>query len=214
MQGNYTKNFTSKELDFFLVLCVKLHECNSDKVALDLHELRSFSQYKRNGLKTFCNFIVNINQKLQLIGSKAVSGDRTVQKIIFYYFDTDYQNDKLTVAVNPEFTLLFRNYTYGDCSEKFIKDFLALRSKYSKNLYRILNQYKKSGVWQVSVDELRNSLGIPSSCTLSNIFPKFITPSIKEIASVSNYKDLSCTTLKKSDSTHRTVGYRFTFTPI
>nr|WP_240488078.1 replication initiation protein [Enterococcus ureasiticus] len=50
-----------------------------------------------------------------------------------------------------------------ECYLFFLEEFVSLKKKYSKNLYRILKQFEKKGYWEVPIETLTFLLGIPKN---------------------------------------------------
>ena len=205
------RDFTAAEIDVFMTLCAKVKENECRKVTMDLRELKQLSEYQKNGIENFRMFILNLNRKIQSISYEISSGSKTIQFVLFPYFETDISNMTLTVAVNPEFAFLLNDFAFGNWTKFYLKEITTLRSKYSKNLHRCLRQYTRFGWWQTSLREIRNRLGIPESSNSKNLFSKYIGPAIKELVHKAYYKHIKCIPIKSSDQSHKIEGYRFEF---
>ena len=62
-----------------------------------------------------------------------------------------------------------------------LQEFNALASSYSKNMFRLLKQYKSTGFYKVSIEEFRRLLDIPESYNMSKISVKVLDPIEKEL---------------------------------
>ncbi len=61
-----------------------------------------------------------------------------------------------------------------------------LKSTYSKNMFRILKQYKHIGYMKIKIDDFRERLDIPKSYRMSNINQFILSPIIKELLPIFN----------------------------
>lgn len=107
-----------------------------------------------------------------------------VEKFILFTGYKINKNDKLVdITINAQY-----QYILNELSKNFtvfeLQEFNALVSSYSKNMFRLLKQYKSTGFYKVSIEEFRRLLDIPESYNMSKISVKVIDPIEKEL---SNY---------------------------
>ena len=89
-----------------------------------------------------------------------------------------------------------------------LKEYTELQSKYTKNLYRQLQQFKKTGIYVVEVEYLRHILDIPDSYDMRKITQKIISPAIKSLSTI--FKDLKIEKIREGRSIKQ---LRFVFKP-
>lgn len=98
----------------------------------------------------------------------------------FYsFFKVDYENRKLTLAVNP----LAYNYVNG-LTENYttakLNNIIATGSTYSARLHSLLSQYKFTGWYTVDVDELKFLMDCPKSYTTPKFNKRCLEPAVEE----------------------------------
>ncbi len=62
-----------------------------------------------------------------------------------------------------------------------------LKSTYSKNMFRLLKQYKHTGYLKIHIDDFRNRLDIPKSYRMTDINKNVFKPIIIELGSIFKY---------------------------
>lgn len=79
-----------------------------------------------------------------------------------------------------------------------LRIFGALRSKYSKRIYKMLSQFKSTGIMRISVEELKKRLKLLDPKTGKEVFLKDWTTFVKKVLEVAQreineFSDLRCT---------------------
>ena len=69
-----------------------------------------------------------------------------------------------------------------------------LKSTYSKNMFRLLKQYKHTGYMKIKVEDFRDRLDIPDSYRMSNINQFVLKPIINELSPI--FKNLNINKIK------------------
>ncbi|MGX0635473.1 plasmid replication initiation protein, partial [Staphylococcus hominis] len=73
------------------------------------------------------------------------------------------------------------NEITADFTKFELKEMTQLKSTYSKNMFRLLKQYKHTGYFKIHIDDFRERLDIPDSYRMTHINQKVLTPIIKEL---------------------------------
>lgn len=98
-----------------------------------------------------------------------------------YTDDTHKELVSMSIKVNPDF-----KYLLQDMSKQFtafsLLQFKAIRSKYSKTIFRLLSQYSYTGMFRMQYDEFRELLGVPTAYSYREFNCFILKPSIKEIS--------------------------------
>ena len=117
----------------------------------------------------------------------------------------------MTVSVNPKF-----KYVLNDLTKNFTKfelsEYVSLNGRYSKLLYQHLKQYRKTGWWQVSLEDIRHELSIPDTYLNKHIMDKVIKPSIEVIKTCKGFADLKVEVIQSPRRGRAVEGYKFTWT--
>ena len=139
---------------------------------------------------------------------------KVVQFVLFPTFEIDLSRQLLSVEVHQKFAYLLNQLT-GDYTSIELQQSTALKSTYSKGIYKKLRKYRDIGVWQSTVEEFREYLDVPVSFKQTHIDARVINPAIAELSGF--FLNLKCTKMYKKSTTGRgrpsVVGYKFTFRP-
>lgn len=162
------------EMDlFFAILSVLAKEkVLSVKIPFDLLN-RAAEIYSRKYSKARQkNFFENLGNKLTDLKAVALTdnineSDKKRGKIIFMplwsKFVIDFDKEVVIANLNPEFANYFFDIELGRGFSQFeLAEFITLKSKYSKTLFRQFIQMFR-GEWTVGMDQLREILNIPDS---------------------------------------------------
>lgn len=207
------RNFTENDFNLFMCLCARLRDLGDEKQVYDYAYLMDMIGWdKRQRIELFHDEIRRMTEKLRQIGGVIdVSPDEFVTFNLFETFRGNKQKRCLTVSVNPEF-----KYVLNDLTKNFtrfeLREYVNLNGRYSKLLYQHLKQYRKTGWWQVPLEELRHELSIPDSMPTMNIMSKVISPSMEIIRTCKGFGDLQVSVLRSSRRGRKVEGYKFSWT--
>ena len=196
-------NLSKKSMDIFMALCFKMKNRGVKHIVMDFSEVKNLSGYKHNGDKDK-NFIIDIESMtdpLLSVNSKIIAKKKDGKTVIYKFdlFPTFIINEStqtLEVGVNPDFQWLlneFENYTSLD-----LEEIVAFKSKYTKNLYRLLRQWKSvgklivgNGGQEPSIEDFRKKIGVKDSYTTKEMLRSCIDVAVREInASDGSIKNL------------------------
>ena len=101
--------------------------------------------------------------------------------------DNDYMTEEnfselegLTLQINPEFAYLVNELTKN--FERFeLEEFIALNGIYTKTLYRLLKQFRKTGNKIFKWDEFARIMDIPANYKMCNIDQRILKPALEEL---------------------------------
>ena len=185
------KGFTEKDLDVFMAICSRMRDLGETKQVFDYDYLMDLINFDRSqNIKVFHQSLQKMNRKLMQI-NLTIALREGVEKdtVLFPEFVRDLNKRTLTVRVDKDCLNLLNNL--GKNFTRFeLAEYVKLDGRYAKLLYQHLKQYRKSGWWQVSIEELRKELAIPQSIPARNITNKIIDPSIEVIKTSTGFKDL------------------------
>lgn len=204
------KGFTTTDLNFLMFLCNKLRDKDISEITVSFEELRVKTGYKQTSINKFVNDLERMNKKLMEITCRLKTESKIIMFVLFPTFEIDIENQQLVVSVNPKFKFilneLIKNFTRVELHE-----FVVLESKYTKNLYRLLKQYRSTGHYEVDIEKFRNVMDIPESYTNRDVMSKVINISLKELAGY--FQNLKCIPKYARKRGKPVTGYIFTFVP-
>lgn len=170
----------AKELDLFMCICYKMRDKGLDNVVISFSDLRELSSYKtKNSNKDLILELTKANSKLLEFQFIVEKGSKLYHRTLFKEFITDTQECTLTVSVWEE-----TRYILNDISNNFtrfeLNEFIKLESKYSKRLYKLLKQYRTTGYYYTSKEQLYKDLDIPESYANNDFNKRALKPAIEE----------------------------------
>ena len=158
--------FEKKELDLFFSICQKLKEKGTKSIQLDFSELKELSSYTNKDLDVFISDLKSTYDKMLKLDFTIGNDPHNFTKFnLFNEYTVSAQTKTVTIATNEKFSYILNEinpYTKFELLE-----FVSLKSKYSKNIFKKLKQYTrtyesdyKTLFWEVSVEEFRRLLDI------------------------------------------------------
>ncbi len=118
----------------------------------------------------------------------------------------------LDVQLNDSYQYLLNNLGMGGQYTSFkLLEFQRVRGKYAKTLYRLLKQYKSTGILSVKWSQFRELLDIPKDYKMENIDQKVLTPSLKELKKIYPFEHLSYKKERRSHDRRKVTHIDFYF---
>ncbi|MFP6078075.1 replication initiation protein [Helicobacter pylori] len=118
----------------------------------------------------------------------------------------------LEIQLNDSYQYLLNNLGMGGQYTSFkLLEFQRVRGKYAKTLYRLLKQYKSTGILSVEWSQFRELLDIPKDYKMENIDQKVLTPSLKELRKIYPFEHLSYKKERKSHDRRKVTHIDFYF---
>lgn len=207
------KGFTAVDFNFLMMLCSKMRDKRTNILEFTFTELKRITDYPtKNSTKRFVSDILRMNDKLMSMKCLLKKDDEIFQFVLFPTFSLNEKKEILTVSVNERFMFILnditRNFTRFE-----LEQFVKIESKHAKNLYRLLKQYRTTGILEIVLNDFREKMDCPESYTNKHVMDKIIKPSIKELREKKYFHNLQCTTKYAHKRGKPVIGYKFTFTP-
>lgn len=182
------RNFTAIEFDLLMTICSKMREKETDTIIFTFEQLQKLSKYDyHQGMEKFVKDLKSTYNKLiKLDFSYCPDEDRFIQFVLFTWYEINKSKKTIEVGVNPKFTWVLNNLT-SKFTRFELDEFLGLKSKYSKDIYRLCKQYRATGVWRISVKEFRELLDIPESYSISMLEARVLQPAMQELSEICEY---------------------------
>lgn len=206
------QRFGQVDFDFFMVLCSKMNSSDDDIVSIPFWEFKELSGYSQKTTEErFVNDLRSMNYKQLLSTGEVRAGNKIRQFVLFVEFEIDPDEKVITARVNEKYRYILKEIT-RNFTRFELQEFVSLDSKYSKTLYRLLKQYRTTGVYITTLEEFKRLMSVPKSYTNMRIYDKIIKPAIKTLQSY--FKNLTCQVEYERGKRGRPVkGYKFVFTP-
>ncbi|MFP6310492.1 RepB family plasmid replication initiator protein [Helicobacter pylori] len=118
----------------------------------------------------------------------------------------------MDIQLNTGYNYLLNNLGMGGQYTSFnLLEFQRVRGKYAKTLYRLLKQYKSTGILSVEWSQFREILDIPKDYKMENIDQKVLTPALKELHKIYPFEHLSYKKERKSHDKRKVTHIDFYF---
>ena len=170
------RKFTALDLDLLMAIAQRMRNKGTDEVTFTFEELRRLAHIEKNLTNAqLAERIIGVNDRLLACRFRFQNGSKTIQFTLFSAFETDHKANTLLAAVNPRFSFLLNDLTSGFTRFE-LAEFTGLKSSYAKECYRRLKQYRKTGLWRVSLKEFRELLDVPESYRVTDVNRKVLKP--------------------------------------
>lgn len=176
------RNFTSVELDLFFAMCNKLKEQQSSTLHLSFNDLKDISKYNHNqrNNKRFVEDLQQVYDKMLQITYKRESEDVIERFVLFNHYKIHKSEKYLEISTSPQLVHILNSIT-ADFTKFELEEVVSLKSSYSKNMFRLLKQYKHTGFLKFKIEDFRDRLDIPKSYQMNDINKRVLKPIIEEL---------------------------------
>lgn len=177
------KKFNQRELNIFFSICAFMKDKGDSTITFSYDEIKQMANLNVPTNQVFEELLESTYDKLLQLKIGYVNKDIVEKFILFTGYKINKTDKLVNITINAQY-----QYILNELSKNFtvfeLQEFNALVSSYSKNMFRLLKQYKSTGFYKVSIEEFRRLLDIPESYNMSKISVKVIDPIEKEL---SNY---------------------------
>ena len=177
------KKFNQRELNIFFSICAFMKDKGDSTITFSYDEIKQMANLNVPTNQVFEELLESTYDKLLQLKIGYVNKDIVEKFILFTGYKINKTDKLVDITINAQY-----QYILNELSKNFtvfeLPEFNSLVSSYSKNMFRLLKQYKSTGFYKVSIEEFRRLLDIPESYNMSKISVKVIDPIEKEL---SNY---------------------------
>lgn len=190
------KDFNSIEYNLLMSICSKMKEKNLEIIEFTFEQLKELSSYDNTqNTKKFVSDLKKTYKKLINLDFKIETEDKIIGFVLFSKYEIDLNKKTVKIGVNPEFKFILNDFT--KLYTRFeLQEFIDLKSKYSKECYRLLKQFKSTGIWKTTIDDFRYLLDIPENYKMSDINKRVLNPILEELSPI--FKNLDIEKIKKT----------------
>ena len=207
------RKFTSEELNLLMTIFHKLRDQSINILEYSFYDLKKLINLEKNmTTREFANTIMNVNKKLLALNYTYRVKNIIIQMAIFKTFRIDLDNQKLIISLNEDFRFLLNDFN-REWTRFELEEFVNLKSSYTKEFYRRMKQFKKTGFWKCSIEEFRNLLDIPEKYRITDIDAWVLKPIKKELGEEYNLKIEKKYGFPGGRGRSRVVGFEFRFSP-
>ena len=192
--------FTELEQNLLFGVLVKCREQNSGvEIELKADDLMGFINQRKNTTKQdLLDIAVKLRENFfKLDFSRLKQKTETNEicdeyynlfsffKIYYYEKNETHQNDylsRIVLKVNDDFAYLLHEFTNGLHTQFELEEFLYLRGKYPKILYRLLKQFRVKGYFIAIWQNFKEQMGIPPSFSNEKIETLILKPCVEKLS--------------------------------
>lgn len=208
------RTWTAEEMNFFFAILCKLKDNGTTSIVLGKDQLSELARYAGEHNMRLYDVLERLGRhvlEMKYIEKTSHSIDIMA---LFQRFKVDCNKDfskiNVTVRVSEEFEYIL-NRLNANFTKFELEEFVKLKSTYSKQMYRLLKQWKTIGEKVYSTEELRYLLNVPKSYKTSHIADRVLKPIQKELNPY--FRNLNISSIKKHAKGNPVIGYQFTWTP-
>lgn len=224
---NLTK-WNSEEMNILFTIFRELKDRGTEVVKLDKGDFLPLIERNGHRIERFLSTLSELQSKISSLTymerSNIISknGKRAIQlraMPIFADFqivveDEDYEiNGEYSIYGRIEVSKHFEyiiNKLNGNFTQWELEEFYRVQSKYSKNIYRLLKQFRSTGLRIIPMDEFRVLTGIPESYRQRDIDKRVLQTAHKDLEDF--FPNLKITK-QKQEKGNKVTHIKFTFTP-
>ncbi len=113
----------------------------------------------------------------------------------------------LDVQLNDSYQYLLNNLGMGQYTSFNLLEFQQVRGKYAKTLYRLLKQYKSTGILSVKWEQFREFLDIPKNYDMRSVDNFVLKIALKELRKIYPFEHLSYKKERRNSHDRRKVTH-------
>ncbi|HFF1090892.1 TPA: replication initiation protein [Staphylococcus aureus] len=181
------RRFTATEINLFFAMCNKLKEQDTNTLRLSFGELKKLSNYspKTRNINRFANDLDNVYKKMLNLTIRYEDDDVIERFVLFNHYRIHKREQYLEISTSSNLKHILNSIT-NNFTKFELKEMTRLKSTYSKNMFRLLKQYKHTGYLKIHIDDFKNRLDIPKSYRMTDINKNVFKPIIIELGSIFN----------------------------
>ncbi|RIP26731.1 RepB family plasmid replication initiator protein, partial [Staphylococcus gallinarum] len=191
------RKFTSTEIDLFFAMCNKLKEQDSRTLQIPFDELKHLSNYYSRSQDRFVKDLEHVYDKMLNLTYTERNGKSFKKFVLFTSYEVNVDEQYLAISINGDLKHILNSIT-ADFTKFELQEMTQLKSTYSKNMFRILKQYKHTGYFKISVDDFRERLDIPKSYRMTDLNKNDFAPIVNELGLIFNALNITKTSAKNS----------------
>src|SRR5699024_9095119 len=189
------RRFTGTEINLFFAMCNKLKEQETNTLHLSfitLKELSNYSSETRN-INRFIRDLDHVYQKMLQLTIRYEDKDIIERFFLYNHYKIHKKEHYLEISTSPNLKHILNSIT-NNFTKFELQEMTQLKSTYSKNMFRILKQYKHTGNVKLKIADFKERLDIPHSYQMNDITKRVLSPIIKELGFL--FKNLNINKIK------------------
>lgn len=206
------KSFTDTELKVIFAIFSRVRGKGTEPVVFTFDQLKTLTEEKRHyTAKEYAEAMDEMYSKLIRLCYRYNDGHDVAGEFnLFTGYERSISEQTFTISITPQFQYLF-NSLEREFTRFELKEFVNLRGKYTKLLYRQLKQWRTVGHYSVTMKELRELLDVPEGYETRDVTKRVINPSVNKL--INGIKEFVGLRYKYSYKGKQVVRVIFDWTP-
>ena len=171
---------TAVESDFLMIALWEAKNKGKKTLKYSFDEVKALSKYRGKDTQQFYDDLCLTQEKFaRLLYSKK---DDTSYKTypLFAAYETNRETKTVKLKVNPVMMYILNDWLGGNFTAFKLDDYLTLKSKHEKSLFRLLKRYRTSGIYTTTLNNLIELLDI-KKYSVKDITYKILKPAVKNL---------------------------------
>lgn len=202
--------FNEAELKLFFAICSRLKDHGTEEVKFNFSYLKEITKEKKHYTqKEYAQLIKDMYHKL--VGLRFVYESEEVEgeMNLFQGYERNLTDNSFTISVTPKFQYLF-NELEGSFTIWSLEEFVDLQGIYTKQLYRLLKQWRTVGHASYKWKDFKQLLDVPETYATKDITRRVIAPAVKKLRDLYEFRNLS---YEYSTSNRKVIRIIFKWSP-
>ncbi|WP_104757693.1 replication initiation protein [Helicobacter salomonis] len=210
------------ETNLLFAIFNKLKDKQDELLVFDCDEIKAMVHAVKISKNELSGVVKRLWKNIRLANFWILLPKRDESYMLFKTFAINYHDTKKTqvksieIQVNmPCFGYLL-NFLNANFTSFELLEFQNIRSKYAKTLYRLLKQWRSTGVPpKMEWEKFRELMGISEKVKLVRVIEyEILKPAIKELSKLPHFENLCYKKLKTKGMGNRITHIQFYFQPI
>lgn len=208
-----TTEFSETDLNVFFALCAKAKGKNTNKIRIDFDTFFEIAGLRNktavNTRKKKINFIDEKFEVLEDIKFKAKTDSSLHKFRMITELDVEDGQDVIVLGITDRFLRILN--TDNSFTSFVLTDFVGIKGKYPKNLYRLLMRFENTGWADYTIEDFKDFMGIPAGYRPKDVIVKIINPSIDELVNKGLLAEIRYDTKRSHRQGNEIKGFHFEF---
>lgn len=175
------KDFKDSELKLFFAICSRLKDKGTNEVSFSYSYLRELTREKKHySQDQYAEVIRSMYRKL--LNLRFVYSDQTREGevVLFEAYERSLTNNSFSIRVTPSFAYMF-NQLSSEFTIFSLPEFMDLPGIYTKQLYRLLKQWRTVGHASYLIKDFRLLMDVPKSYQTRDMTKRVVAPAVSNL---------------------------------
>ncbi|BCZ20067.1 hypothetical protein NHP190012_17090 (plasmid) [Helicobacter sp. NHP19-012] len=210
------------EANLLFAIFQKLKDREDELLVFDLDEIKKMTHAVKISHSDLSGVVKRLWKNIKAASFWALYPLADENIMLFRKFRINYHDTKKTqvksieIQVNMPYFGYLLNYLHGNFTSFELLEFQNISGKYAKTLYRLLKQWKSTGVPpKMEWGEFRTLMGISEKIKLVRVIEyEILKPAVQELQKLPHFENLCYEKIKTKGMGNRITHIQFYFEPI